>query len=329
MCVCLLIGLPSVQAQTDSAIQERWSQLKNGQLDVYGLSDEQVDQLIEAANQEILDNRLKLYPENDYYAEYPWRRFLISNEDQEIADALAWLYFRKAGGDPVSQKAVFDRLKAHMANYVPEEFRPPKLSDIDFEELTTNAEALTELMDELWHIDQFFNGWIPARDKAYEDARAILVLEEYGGHILNALMSPINVRHKSQLAAIAEKIILKSGWPNPEDVGARASQTLWLIIQHEDVDPEFQMAMLPILKKSVEEIGVSPRHYAYLEDRINVNYGRLQRFGTQIFGCDAATLVDASKVDKWRADFGLKPLAEYLSGPLTAHLGCEQSAASQ
>ena len=70
---------------------------------------------------------------------------------------------------------------------------------------------------------------------------------------------------------------------------------------------------LPILKDAVEKYGVRKRFYAYLDDRINSNHGRKQRFGTQIFGCNVRTLVDPSKVNEWRADYGLGPLEDYLN----------------
>jgi hypothetical protein len=78
---------------------------------------------------------------------------------------------------------------------------------------------------------------------------------------------------KDQLAAI--------GWFDLRKYGRRADQAAWLLVQHADRDPDFQESTLEILRRLAEEGGTSRTNYAYLHDRVAVNHGRPQLYGTQ------------------------------------------------
>jgi hypothetical protein len=65
-----------------------------------------------------------------------------------------------------------------------------------------------------------------------------------------------------------KRIIDKHGWLRPDEIGEAGSSTLFLVIQHTDVDN--QEKYLPILQKAVESGDADPDQQALLEDRIAI-----------------------------------------------------------
>jgi hypothetical protein len=58
---------------------------------------------------------------------------------------------------------------------------------------------------------------------------------------------------------------------------------------------------------------VSRQDLAYLTDRVLVNDGKKQRYGTQMgMNFEPQPIEDAGNVDQRRAEVGLPPLAEYV-----------------
>jgi len=310
------------QTQTGEAIMEQLTLLKDNQLDVFALNDDEVDQLINAINQEVLDDHLKLYPDNNYYTEFPWKRGLLCSENDKQARVLARLYLRRGEDDPVKYQDTYDALLGSLLDYIPDEMRPPELSTIDFDALAHDTEALQALLISMIEMDQYLV-MRHYESEAYAKLTAIIEGDHNRREAFEALLRPSKCRYIRQLGHIAEQILRSQGWPDPKTTGDQASLALWLIIQHQDENPELQAYALPILKQAVEDLGVKPAHYAYLEDRINTNHGRKQRFGTQLFDCGETTLVNASKVDQWRAEYGLGSISEYRAQPWAAHLGCD------
>ncbi|HEX8762422.1 MAG TPA: DUF6624 domain-containing protein [Candidatus Saccharimonadales bacterium] len=75
-------------------------------------------------------------------------------------------------------------------------------------------------------------------------------------------------------------IITTHGWPAVSEYGKSTLEDLWLLVQHADYDPAFQEYCLDLMKEcSPEEINLSDM--AFLEDRVRVNTGRKQLYGTQ------------------------------------------------
>jgi len=78
----------------------------------------------------------------------------------------------------------------------------------------------------------------------------------------------------------AEAIIKNQGWPGPKIVGQQGSSTLFLVIQHADL--QTQQKYLPMIRKAVSEGKAMASDLAYLEDRIAVAQGQKQIYGTQV-----------------------------------------------
>jgi hypothetical protein len=112
------------------------------------------------------------------------------------------------------------------------------------------------------------------------------------------------------------EIIDEHGWPTFALVGRDGATAAWLIAQHADFDVEFQAEVLELMRAAVDADQADPSEVAYLEDRVAVNRGEPQRYGTQV-RCHggqpepATPLVDPEGVDAQRADVGIEPLAAY------------------
>lgn len=109
--------------------------------------------------------------------------------------------------------------------------------------------------------------------------------------------------------AIVKPLVEEHGWPtNPDD-----EMHLVSIVLHADHDPEFQDTCLTLMKSK------SPRRdlVAYLTDRVLVNRGQPQIFGTQVL-YDGVTyrpydIYKPEGVDIRRSAIGMEPMSSYLS----------------
>lgn len=106
------------------------------------------------------------------------------------------------------------------------------------------------------------------------------------------------------------------GWYRISVFGDLPSRAAWLMIQHADREPAFQQEMLALLEPLALEKEVEPWDVALLYDRVAINTGRPQRYGSQgrcvarnVWG--PQPLEDEARVDEFRASVELPPLAEY------------------
>lgn len=114
-----------------------------------------------------------------------------------------------------------------------------------------------------------------------------------------------------------KEIIDEYGWPTPEMVGKDGATAAWLIAQHSDLDVAFQERALALMKDAATRGDADPTEVAYLVDRVAINKGQRQTYGTQAGCADGGAapkpLVDPENVDVRRAAVGLEPLDDYLA----------------
>ena len=114
-----------------------------------------------------------------------------------------------------------------------------------------------------------------------------------------------------------EAIIEKYGWLGYNEIGSQANSTLFMVIQHSNL--KTWQKYLPIMKAAVRNGKAKSKELALLEDRLDLNEGKKQNYGSQIFWSFDKNkylilpLNDPDNVDKRRAEVGLSPLAEYVS----------------
>ncbi len=110
-------------------------------------------------------------------------------------------------------------------------------------------------------------------------------------------------------------ILDSAGWLGKDVLGYTANQTLWLVLQHGDQSPDVQQAYLPMMREAVLAGKAQASELAMLEDRVEVNHGRPQIYGSQIGWKDGKPfvkpMVDEEHVNERRAAVGLEPLEKY------------------
>jgi hypothetical protein len=80
-----------------------------------------------------------------------------------------------------------------------------------------------------------------------------------------------------------KKIIKKYGWPDIPLVGKKGSLGAFLLAQHADKDLKFQKLCLKLMTEKLKENKIDPQNFAYLTDRVLVNSGKKQIYGTQFY----------------------------------------------
>lgn len=114
-----------------------------------------------------------------------------------------------------------------------------------------------------------------------------------------------------------KEVVEKEGWPSVSKVGEPASRDAWLLVQHADADPPFQLKALRLIEPLVAKGDVSKRDYAYLYDRVMLKIAGTQRYGTQV-ECRAGKRVPqaldgSAPIATLRASADLEPIADYLA----------------
>jgi hypothetical protein len=114
------------------------------------------------------------------------------------------------------------------------------------------------------------------------------------------------------------EIVDEHGWPTFDLVGKEGTTAAWVIAQHTDFDVDFQQEAFELMEAAVADDQADASELAYLEDRIAVNTGQPQRYGTQVRCAagrahPATPLIDPDGVDDLRAEVGLDPLDTYLT----------------
>lgn len=137
--------------------------------------------------------------------------------------------------------------------------------------------------------------------------RSIVVAE------LGAAMSERDHANTEWLKAI----VAKQGWPRRSVVGEHQAGFAWLLVQHADLDPAFQLEALRLMEPLVSTGDVSKQNYAYLYDRVFLKISGKQRYATQMT-CRGGRYVplpleDEAAVPRRRIEVALDPLDAYVA----------------
>ena len=115
-------------------------------------------------------------------------------------------------------------------------------------------------------------------------------------------------------------ILDKKGWPS--HLSEKANRAIWIVIDHSDL--AYRSKYLGLVKEKAEDGVLDKTDYAILNDRVCMEEGKPQIYGTQIKM--AATIVDddiamqlclwpvenPAALDSLRSTVGLSPIEEYL-----------------
>jgi hypothetical protein len=113
-----------------------------------------------------------------------------------------------------------------------------------------------------------------------------------------------------------KEIVSTIGWPTISKVGKQAAEDAWILVQHADHDVEFQKECLGLMKQAGKG-EVELEFLAKLEDRVRVNSGELQIYGTQFQDPEkndgeyvTQPIEDLGTVEERRKLMGLPTIAE-------------------
>jgi len=122
----------------------------------------------------------------------------------------------------------------------------------------------------------------------------------------------LNEENQRQL----EELIEEKGWPKISMVGSGPASAAFLVIQHADM--EKQQKYLPVIERLCKAGEARWQDYALMYDRLQTSLGKPQRYGSQVTynrttqRYELSPLEDATRVEQWRKEVGLQPLAQYL-----------------
>lgn len=124
--------------------------------------------------------------------------------------------------------------------------------------------------------------------------------------------SDVIVENREYLKALIQEL----GWIDIHRFGGEASGNAIVLVKHSQ-DLSLMMGILPFVEKDFKGQDEDNVMLAILYDGLQIDLGHKQRYGTQL-GTDSEghpmvlPLEDASKVEQFRKEIGLPPLAEYL-----------------
>lgn len=111
-----------------------------------------------------------------------------------------------------------------------------------------------------------------------------------------------------------KKILNEYGWLGADVIGVQGNNTLFLVIQHSDL--KTQLKYLPMMREAVKKGNANGKDFVFLKDRIAMEQGNRQIYGSQIkFDNNefyVYPIIDPEKVNERRAEVGLEPIEDYV-----------------
>lgn len=120
-----------------------------------------------------------------------------------------------------------------------------------------------------------------------------------------------------QNTAELKKLLAIYEWFSISKFGKQTDKNAWLLVQHADLDLNFQKEVLIILTKLYPRNETNRSNYAYLYDRVRSIGEKIpQRYGTQgkcvgLGKWEPHEIEDSSNVDKRRKKMGMVTMAVY------------------
>ncbi len=136
----------------------------------------------------------------------------------------------------------------------------------------------------------------------------------------NSFKDSVFTAHQKRL----EEIFNKIGFVGYDRAGKEGSDNFWVLVQHSDHDPEFQKKVLRKMKVQVDSGNATPEYYGYLVDRVHINMGEEQVYGTQFefneFGqAFPKNITDTTGINARRISLGLTPMIERMNEMTLSH----------
>ena len=134
---------------------------------------------------------------------------------------------------------------------------------------------------------------------------------------IEVIMNNVRVTDSMNFSII-KPVFDKYGYPGYDKVGEQSSHNFWLLVQHADKHPDFQDSVLIKMKIEADKGNSSIKDYAYLFDRVKINSGQPQRYGTQMtldslkMSYEPKPVEEPDKLNERRKQVGLSPIEVYI-----------------
>lgn len=106
-------------------------------------------------------------------------------------------------------------------------------------------------------------------------------------------------------------ILEQCGMPSLDEVNKKQLDAIWLVLQHAP-DEEYIQNYLPDLEAAAKRGDLKWGIIATIKDRILLNQGKQQLYGTQIQEGKVYNLAEPEYVNQRRKEVGLEPIQIYL-----------------
>ncbi len=114
--------------------------------------------------------------------------------------------------------------------------------------------------------------------------------------------------HRNQELVIS--IIEKCGMPTLNEVSQKHMNAIWLGLQH--TDKKYRKKYFPQIEEAVENGDLSKEQYALMKDRILMDEGKPQIYGSQIKGDKLYKLENPETVNERRKEMGMGTIEDYV-----------------
>jgi hypothetical protein len=114
--------------------------------------------------------------------------------------------------------------------------------------------------------------------------------------------------HENQELVIS--ILEQCGMPSSEEVSKKQLFTVWLVLQHAEY--KYRKKYFPLIEQAVNAGDLPKEQYALMKDRLLMDEGKPQLYGTQIKNRKLYKLDAPETVNERRAEMGMEPIEKYL-----------------
>lgn len=149
---------------------------------------------------------------------------------------------------------------------------------------------------------------LDARAEADQAARDVLVRDVHAAGATDIAVQ-IDLQNRQWLRPVLQAC----GWPEVSVVGEQAAKSAWLIAQHADMDPDFQLFAAGLMKVAVLRHEADGKLLALLVDRNARMQKQPQTYGMQYRLENGVVrflpIKDPAHLDDRRKEIGLEPFA--------------------
>ena len=179
-------------------------------------------------------------------------------------------------------------------------------NSVTHRELNMNVDTL---LRKIYYIDQLVRGNTSVLDDPDIDVNI------KKDSIMQLSIRSTDEHNREKLKNIIENL---GKYPTKDIVTEKAMRAVFLVVLHADREPKWQAEQLSIFDSLARSGDLDRSDYAYLYDRVMVNSGKPQLYGTQFKHVNAEEKLavlhpvkDEENLDKRRMSMGLMPISLY------------------